>query len=864
MARRWLRQSRTHGSDSRIDLTHISLESLPAVSISIGVLFLVLAVGHLLVLPRATAVRMSIAGAGAALVLFAVAVAVKRSAIPPRWAHATGAGVAGLLVAINLLRLALTGEFEQTTYFFLLVIVGVGSFLLSTPWFALVIAGTLAGWGAVVWTDRASFIGPPSARIQFGLVMLGGILLSALIHRQRIRTLRRLERVRIRDQEREKELNPALQAARESEARYRDLLDNMNDLVQSAAVDGTILYVNQAWQETLGYPEEEMEGFSVFDVIHPDEHAHCRAILQQLTEETCSQRVQTTFVTTEGEQIIVEGSLNCRFEDGVPVATRGVFRDITERVRAERELQRRNQDLAARNAVARALAASLDLDDLFNQALSSTVDALGFSAGVITLADEETGALKTATQIGLPAALIESYEDSGLERTLWSVVYREGEPLSIGDLRTEEGAGADRLLRSGLQACVGTPIVRKDRVLGTLCLFHHKPRTFSEADSELLSSLGQQIGMAVENARLFEQSRRRRLYLNAVLSAAPDAIITVDADNRIVEWNAGAERVFGYSRDEVIGKDLDPTITESQVIEEARDFTRMTMEGEKVLPTEAVRYRKDGSPVQVILAGSPILIDGDVVGAVAVYTDISDLKQAQEELRQHAEDLEARNEELDAFAHTVAHDLKNPLQHLIGYAEVLHADYDVLSDETREDALETIARAADRMDNIVEELLLLAAVRRGEVRTEPLDMAPIVAEAQDRLAYVIEERSARISVPETWPAAMGHAAWVEEAWANYLSNAIKYGGDPPRVELGASEQPDGMVRFWVRDNGQGLTPEDQARLFIPFTRLHQVRAEGQGLGLSIVRRILDKLEGQVGVESEVGEGSTFYFTLPQA
>ncbi|MBC7869758.1 MAG: sensor histidine kinase, partial [Chitinophagaceae bacterium] len=113
-----------------------------------------------------------------------------------------------------------------------------------------------------------------------------------------------------------------------------------------------------------------------------------------------------------------------------------------------------------------------------------------------------------------------------------------------------------------------------------------------------------------------------------------------------------------------------------------------------------------------------------------------------------------------------------------------------------------------------------------------------------------------------WPLAAGYAPWVEEVWTNYLSNALKYGGKPPSIELGADEQPDGMVRFWVRDNGNGLTPEEQTRVFTPFTRLNQVKVEGHGLGLSVVQRIVDKLGGQVGLESSVGQGSIFSFTLP--
>jgi signal transduction histidine kinase len=116
--------------------------------------------------------------------------------------------------------------------------------------------------------------------------------------------------------------------------------------------------------------------------------------------------------------------------------------------------------------------------------------------------------------------------------------------------------------------------------------------------------------------------------------------------------------------------------------------------------------------------------------------------------------------------------------------------------------------------------------------------------------------------PELWPVAEGYTPWVEEVWINYLSNGLKYGGHPPRLEVGATPQDDGMIRFWVKDNGPGLDAEEQARLFAEFTRLGKVRAQGHGLGLSIVRRIMEKLGGQAGVESEVGQGSLFYFTLP--
>jgi len=241
------------------------------------------------------------------------------------------------------------------------------------------------------------------------------------------------------------------------------------------------------------------------------------------------------------------------------------------------------------------------------------------------------------------------------------------------------------------------------------------------------------------------------------------------------------------------------------------------------------------------------------------------LRALQKDLRREIAERDKLIAELDAFAHTVAHDLKTPLTSIIGYAQLLEHAYTTLSDEDRRSYLGMIAQRGHDMNNIIEELLLLAGVRRmEEVKMKPLDMADIVARAQRRLSDVIAEHQAEIVLPlaNNWPVAVGYGPWIEEVWANYISNAIKYGGRPPRVKLGATEQEDGTVRFWVRDNGAGLSSEEQGRLFTPFTRLSQVRVKGHGLGLSIVRRIVEKLGKQVGVESDEGEGSTFFFTLP--
>lgn len=244
--------------------------------------------------------------------------------------------------------------------------------------------------------------------------------------------------------------------------------------------------------------------------------------------------------------------------------------------------------------------------------------------------------------------------------------------------------------------------------------------------------------------------------------------------------------------------------------------------------------------------------------------EVAERRRVEEALRQAYAELEYQTEELHAFAHTVAHDLKNPLSLIIGYASLLEESLDHEQQELPNLA-RSITLTGEKMNTIVEELMLLAGLRDAQAQMEPLDdMAHLVAEAEQRLTGVIEKHQAQIVVPETWPVAVGYGPWVEEVWVNYLSNAIKYGGDPPWVELGAALQDDGDIRFWVGDNGLGLSPEQQTRLFIPFERLDQVQLKGHGLGLSIVRRIVEKMGGQVGVESNAGQGCRFFFTLPKA
>ncbi|HLO33592.1 MAG TPA: HAMP domain-containing sensor histidine kinase [Anaerolineales bacterium] len=240
-----------------------------------------------------------------------------------------------------------------------------------------------------------------------------------------------------------------------------------------------------------------------------------------------------------------------------------------------------------------------------------------------------------------------------------------------------------------------------------------------------------------------------------------------------------------------------------------------------------------------------------------------ELQRSRAQLCEQVTALETRNRELEEYAHMVAHDLKEPLTVLIMTADLIKDIPDLTVEERRED-LQEIKSTAYQMKDIIKSLLLFAEVSKAEAPRGAVQMARVVANVQARLSYMIREQQAQLILPQVWPDAVGYGPWIEEVWANFLSNALKYGGRPPRVELGASPRSDGMLRFWTRDNGPGIPPEARSYLFTrgnPLSRLGQV---GDGLGLPIVHNIVEKLGGEVGVESEVGQGSLFYFTLPAA
>lgn len=361
------------------------------------------------------------------------------------------------------------------------------------------------------------------------------------------------------------------------------------------------------------------------------------------------------------------------------------------------------------------------------------------------------------------------------------------------------------------------------------------------------------VDRALGRSRADEQVRK----LLRAVEQSPATVLITDTEGRIEYVNPKFTQLTGYTSEEVIGQN--PRLLKSG--EQPSEFYAQmwaAIKAGREWRGELHNRRKDGTLFWEFSSISPVRDrDGTVTHFVAVKEDITDRKRLEKE-------QERLIDELDAFSHTVAHDLKNPLGAVLGFADLLTAPGVEMAKKDVAESLTAIGQSAHRMQNIIDELLLLAGVRKATVEPKPIDMAAVVTGALSRLSYMTAEYGPRVVLPDCWPVSLGYGPWVEEVWANYFSNAMKYGGAPPLIEVGAECGGAGDVRYWVTDNGPGLSAEQQARLFVPFTRLHQARASGQGLGLSIVRRIMEKLGGEAWVESEPGKGSRFGFTLPRA
>jgi PAS domain S-box-containing protein len=368
--------------------------------------------------------------------------------------------------------------------------------------------------------------------------------------------------------------------------------------------------------------------------------------------------------------------------------------------------------------------------------------------------------------------------------------------------------------------------------------------------------------------------------LSTIVQSSDDAIVSKTLDGTILTWNGGAERIFGYTAREAVGQRITILIPAERMDEETYVLDRIK-HGERVDHFETVRVTKDGRRLDVSLTVSPLRDEeGQVVGASKVLRDITARKEAVkklleagEQLQLHAQKLEStvgeRTEqlqgtiaELESFCYSLSHDMRTPLRAIQSYSQmVLEEEGKKLGPDCTSYLRKAIG-AAERMDQLIQDVLAFASLSRHEITLQPIDVDKLVREiVQERPE--LQPHKADILIESPLLSVTGHSASLTQCITNLLDNAVKFvaPGVKPRVRV-YSQADNGRVRLCFEDNGIGIEKEAQQRLFEMFQRIHTGNEyEGTGIGLAIVRKSAERMQGRVGLESEAGRGSRFWVEL---
>jgi PAS domain S-box-containing protein len=363
-----------------------------------------------------------------------------------------------------------------------------------------------------------------------------------------------------------------------------------------------------------------------------------------------------------------------------------------------------------------------------------------------------------------------------------------------------------------------------------------------------------------DRKRYLEELNNAKAMFEGLFEFAPDGIIVVDRQGRIIRANKQLERMFGYSREELSALDHDILLPE-RFREKHKDHRAKYMSEPRVRPMgtglELYGRKKDGSefPVDISLGVlKPLSGEKDIL-VLAVIRDFTERKQAEEKLRY-------LNKELEAFAHAVSHDLKAPLRRIEGFIQILSEDYSEKFDDKGRDYLHRIISASRRMQNLTDALLGLSRFAFGKLNRSAVYLSTMVKTAAADLAKIDPRRQVEFIIADDVKTE-ADPSMIRIAIDNLMGNAWKFTEKRPfgRIEFGVT-QSDGKVVYFIRDNGAGFDMEYADKLFNPFQRLHSSdEYSGIGIGLATVQRIIQRHGGRIWAEGEVDKGAIFYFTL---
>jgi PAS domain S-box-containing protein len=514
-----------------------------------------------------------------------------------------------------------------------------------------------------------------------------------------------------------------------------------------------------------------------------------------------------------------------------------------ENARLYEKVTERMREATALFKVSNQLVRTLNLDQILERVLDILQRAFGYHDCAILVIGEETGELEvTAARGYLQEAVRKMRLKIGQEGVVgWVAAHKTA--LNVPDVsrdsRYVEGA-------PGTKSEVAVPMIAGDRVIGVLDVQSPEVNAFSDDDLRVLSSVAAQAAIAMERARLYSAERRlrtaiaeERAKLEAIIRGASDAIFVTDEGGRVLLMNPAAEQAFDVEPETWVNRPLETIIEDADLL-----ALWQSCSTDRVFCSDEISLA-DGRTLYAQL--TPIAS----VGQMAIMRDITHLKE-----------LDKIKSE---FVSTVSHDLGSPL-HVMRTSAELISKLGPLN-QAQQDSVEDIIRMVDKTATLVRALLDLGRIEAGvEMKMEPCQLATVINEALEGLGgrAKAKEIVLRTALPQALPLVMGNPIRLGQIVTNLVSNAVKFTPAGGTVTISARETR-GEVAVEVRDTGIGIAPEDQAHIFDKFYRVKSPQVsgiEGTGLGLAIVKSIIEGHEGRVWVESELGQGSTFGFTLP--
>ncbi|MBI2374894.1 MAG: PAS domain S-box protein [Deltaproteobacteria bacterium] len=595
------------------------------------------------------------------------------------------------------------------------------------------------------------------------------------------------------------------------------LFESSPDMMCIAGVDGYFKRVNPAFRR-LGYSSEELLSKPFLELVHPDDVDATLREIEKLRSGAMTMRFENRYRCKDATYCWLSWTAA---PDGSGLLY-AVARDVSlEKAGAE----------ALRHAEERAREASRFLDAIIENL-----------PNMIFVKEARTLSFERMNRAG--EALLGLSRSSMLGRTDYDF-FPEAEASFFQQKDRETLRGKD---------LVDIPEEPIQTPLGVRWL-HTKKVPILDDDGAPTHLLGISEDIT-ELKRATEASSR----LAAIVESTEDAVISRSLDSDIQSWNAGAERVFGYSEAEVLGRPCRFLLPEDRVGEE-REVLLRVVRGERVASFETVRRHKSGRLIDVSVTVSPVRDRaGTVVAVSSIARDITELKRMQREVLRAKEGTEVLNRELESFSYSVAHDLRAPLAAIDGFALAIGETPGL--DSSAREHLARLTEASRLMSERIDALLRLSRVTQSELHVESVDLAQLARGVFENLRRLHPSRRVELVAPSALPV-RGDPRLVIVLIENLIENAWKFTRpkDPARIELG-SIQGESEEIYFVRDDGVGFDSGLAARLFQTFQRLHSTSEfAGHGVGLATVQRIVRRHRGRVWAES-AGSGATFYFTLP--